>query len=269
MIHSSIPWVARGYRENVAKRISSQGSIVESVENIYLENYSDDEGDDSRASTPVGAYRSSYRHPKRRVQSAKELRTHSYANSTFMLGPEWSGKPMNSAISVQLPRRPQSAQVPSKRPVSGTPKRRVKSASMAGRQARDYNKSYTMIVRSYEYGKFQSSINASPDARYFDRHSRCFDQNHLHSKLIWQRPQKSCQESVWCGPPTERDLREYSESQCVGPPRDENELEWDERQVRYVATMRPWARGVRPRTAPSTVRLFWYNVMSCMFNFNI
>ena len=252
MIHAGIPWIADGYKENAAKRISPSGSVVESIDNVKdFEDYG------------IGAEK----YGKRRVQSANDSSRLSgnYALSqdrycrTRPKSTSTRQQLRTSRTMVQPPSRPQSAQAPPKRPMSGLPSRRIKSAGTEGRSAGDLKKSYTMVIRTYEHGKFQSAINANPDCRYFDRHARCFDHTHLHSKLIWKRPQKPCRVGGWCGPPTERDLDEYIEMQRIASsgmktPDDSWEVELDERQMRYVASMRPWTSATRPRTAPTTVR---------------
>ena len=257
-----MPWVADGYKESLAKRLNSGGSIVESIDNMFHQT-----GAGSWIEAFDDSEKKFVRNGKRRVKSANEA-TRITTNYSVSLGynryrPKSASAKQElrrSQAKFQPPSRPRSAQVPARRPMSGLPSRRIKSAGMERRSAGDLQKSYTMIVRTYEHGKFQSSINANPDCRYFDRHARCFDHTHLHSKLIWTRPQKPCRVGGWCGPPTERDLDEYAQSQIVGSsgrkaPDESWEVELDERQLRYVACLRPWTSATRPRTAPTTVRL--------------
>ena len=261
MIHVGIPWIADGYKENAAKRISSSGSVVESIDDFKESGSRPGILDFEDNGIGVAKY------GKRRVRSANDSSRllYSYAWSQDRYGrtrPKSASARQQlrtSRTRVQSPSRPQSAQPPTRRPMSGLPSRRIKSAGTTSRSPGDLQKSYTMVVRTYEHGKFQSAVNANPDCRYFDRHARCFDHSHLHSKLSWTRPQKPCRVGGWCGPPTERDLDEYIESQTVGASRrktpDESwEVELDERQLRYVASMRPWTSAARPRTAPTTVR---------------
>ena len=261
MIHSGVPWVADGYKESLAKRLNSGGSVVESIDNVFKETGSGSWVEDFEScETKLGTY------GKRRVKNANQA---ARITSNYSLSQGYGRSRPKSACAkqqlrgsqaaIQVPSRPKSAQIPPKRPMSGLTNRRVKSAGMTSRSARDLQKSYTMTVRTYEHGKFESSINANPDCRFFDRHARCFDHTHLHSKLIWTRPQKPCRVGGWCGPPNEKDLNEYVQSQTIRSsgrrvPDESWEVELNERQLRYVACLRPWTSATRPKTAPTTVR---------------
>lgn len=175
MLSQDLSWLADGYRSVIAlANISEMESIRPTEVDSFLLLPEDD-------MKPF---------PKRRVKSASTVRpgTLKPQNRSYSPGPE-----------TEL-MRPSSAVPPSSRkPPTPTTRRRVKSAGMMREKYMEHLRNgFTLVNKLYQNEKLRSTINLhpaspAPDYRYFDRHSRCFEHDHLHAKLFYDRPKSACE----------------------------------------------------------------------------
>ncbi len=267
-MQAKVAWAADGYVYNTKKQMSTYRSTpsVISTDNAHftIDNVSMC-SDDYALSSPTKIQR-------RRVKSASALRERNVQNNRA-----WDNVSVGSN-GYRTPRRPQSAALCTRKAWSETSSTRPGTSqssyrnypSRPGTSQSDYkseynsnalhnaqkqtqhlHKSFTLVSRWYQEFKFQSSVQASPDNHFFDRHSRCFNHTHLHRKLLRERPQTACEEchSLY---PSARYAVNASSSDVHKPESITAQYnDATEEQIRYTNSM-------RPRTAPTTVNSFYY-----------
>lgn len=174
MLSQDIPWLADGYRSVITLANISE---MQSLRPEEIDSFCLLPEDDMKP------------FPKRRVKSASmvrpgtakpQLRSHSPGPKTEMS-------------------RPTSAVPPASRKPPTPTRRRVKSAGMMREKYMEQLRNgFTLVNKLYEDEKLRSTINLhpaslAPDYRYFDRHSRCFEHDHLQAKLFYDRPKSACE----------------------------------------------------------------------------
>lgn len=156
----------------------------------------------------------------------------------------WSSKSSRSYLSTDS----QSPRVPTQP--------RIRSAGSAAEQHRSVAKmrsSFTLVNKLYEDASRRQNINLhpaspAPDYRYFDRHSRCFDYNHMHDILLHDRPQTACDQEP-CSLHS-RPVSSMSNYSKVSSTYTEEQIDTMKQPKRYI-------NYHRPRTAPTYVSLVY------------
>ncbi|XP_033748567.1 uncharacterized protein LOC117333393 isoform X8 [Pecten maximus] len=183
----------------------------------------------------------------RRVQSATSVRLQQKLQRPGTAPPSRSGRTCWSGNESYSSSRPGSGRPPSAASVGSKPpsgQRRTRSAGSVATRARALAKmrqGFTLVNKLYENSHHSKNItlhpaSPAPDYRYFDRHSRCMDHNHMHESLLWERPQTACEPGRYC-----HGIRRPLSAASSGY-RDPDVMDQPQRYINFH----------RPKTAPST-----------------
>ncbi len=146
---------------------------------------------------------------------------------------------LDRSATPKVSSKPRSAQRPKRRTASAHVGRLIRSAPGVSRRS--------ICSSAPDHPRDKENCSRCPDFRYLDRHAKCFDHPHLHSKLISARPQKPCAAGGWCGRRTaawNRQRQAATKQVSEGTDR----VSVDENASQCSSTSK-----TRPRTVPTTV----------------
>jgi len=254
-ISKDLIWLADGYRQKLNVTDSERASILPCDTDSFSLLPRDDTHQISYAEIRVDTPEPITTH-QRRVRSASyvTIQQRTQRPGTAPVGHSrttcWTENDAeNGAKPYTLGSRPPSASgIPPRPPSSGS--RRVKSAGSVSARQRALNnmrKGFTLVNRLYENDRYGKNIHLhpaspAPDYRYFDRHSRCHDYNHMHDELLFERPQTACSNDP-CSGYTRPSSAASTSSRRSKFPMDPETMAQPQRYINYH----------RPKTAPTTV----------------
>jgi hypothetical protein len=243
-----IPWVAHGFQSGVHEnRRHFCNPVVDMHSNVIICSTGKGEGTMIRQRIPSLKTGAQYR---ARIKSAT-VRMIENAPAPPRSGSRQRPWSASAAMSRSVDGiRPQSVHcgrsAANSRPNSGRPRSaRVRSAgrmrhSSYGDSGVQTGKLYSpMSNYSNEERHDMKHFQPDPDHRYFSRHSRCHNQDHLHRQLVQSVPQTACEDCGAACPSNNYAFRAASNPTLA------------ELFQEYMT---------RPRTAPSTVCSFYFLV---------
>lgn len=246
VLEHGLEWLADGYRN----RLFAAGEYKEpeTVRRDDGDSFSLVPEDDTKSFISLRVNTPTELAHTRRVKSASHVRLQNRYQT-----PQCWTEDSNEQTTDVVNQRPSSAIPPSTLPPRPKFQRRVKSAGVERQKAlTELRKGFTLVNKLYEDKYKRQNINLhpaspAPDYRYFDRHSRCLDYDHMHGDLFRERPSTACGYYDPC-PGRSRPISASSRASQRSGRTTPDTSKQPKRYINYH----------RPRTAPPMVRKFIY-----------